>query len=97
MASEGTYQRALKKKIRKLLPGAYVLKNDPDWLQGFPDLTILYNNRWAVLEVKKSENERFQPNQEYYVEDLNNLSYSSVIFPENEKEVLHELQRALGA
>lgn len=92
---EGEYQNSLKKKIQKLLPGAFVLKNDPNWLQGVPDLTILYKDKWATLEVKRSGKEEHQPNQDYYVEEMNSISFSSFIFPENEKETLDELQRAL--
>ena len=92
---EGEYQARLKKEIRKRLPGAMVLKNDSSWLQGVPDLTILNGDKWASLEVKRSENEEHQPNQDYYVEEMNRMSYSAFIFPENEKEILDELQRAL--
>ena len=93
---EGEYQNKLKKEIKERLPGAIVLKNDSSWLQGVPDLTILHGDKWASLEVKRSENEEHQPNQDYYVETMNNMSYSAFIFPENEKEILDELQRALG-
>lgn len=92
---EGEYQTELKKKIQKRLPGSIVLKNDSSWLQGVPDLTVLYGDRWATLEVKRSEYEEHQPNQDYYVAKMNNDSFSSFIFPENEKEILDELQRAL--
>ena len=51
MAKESAYQHELKEKISKLLPGSYVLKNDPSWLQGVPDLTILHNDKWATLEA----------------------------------------------
>ena len=90
---EGEYQGASKKKIRKMLPGAIVLKNES--LQGFPDLTILYEDRWATLEVKRSGKEKHQPNQDEYVDLLNEMSFSAFIYPENEKEILDELQRAL--
>lgn len=94
---EGDYQRKLKKKIQEMLPGCYVLKNDSSWLQGVPDLTVLYDEKWATLEVKKSAKEPHQPNQDRHVERMRSLSFSSFIFPENEKEVLDELQRALRA
>ena len=94
---EGDYQRELKKKIQKRLPGCIVLKNDSSWIQGIPDLTILHKDKWASLEVKKSAKESHQPNQDAYVEMMNELAYSSFIFPENEEEVLNELQRTLGS
>lgn len=78
-----------------MFPGSVVLKNDPSHLQGIPDLSIFYNNKWAMLEVKKGEGASTQPNQEYYVDMLNGMSYCSFIYPENREEVLYELQRAL--
>lgn len=95
MAKESAYQHELKEKISKLLPGSYVLKNDSSWLQGVPDLTILHHDKWATLEVKRSSKEGHQPNQDYHVETMNGMAYSAFIFPENEKEILDELQRAL--
>ena len=94
---EGEYQSYLKKKIQNTIPGSIVLKNDPTWLQGVPDLIVLYKNKWASLEVKRSKNEAHQPNQDYYIEAMNDMSYSSFVYPENEKEILDELQRALGS
>jgi hypothetical protein len=91
---ESYFQSNLIKKLKKIFPGCYVLKNDPNYIQGFPDLTILYNDKWAVLECKKDEQSEKQPNQEYYINSLNQMSFSRFIFPENEKEVLYELQQA---
>lgn len=96
MDKESVYQGNLKKKIKKMIPGSIVLKNDPNWLQGIPDLTILYKDKWAFLEVKRSEEDPHRPNQDYYVDLANtNSCYGAFIFPENEKEILSELQRAL--
>lgn len=93
---EGDYQAYLIKKIKKqILPGAVVLKNDTQYLQGFPDLTILYYKRWAVLEVKTSEFASERPNQSYYIGLLDSMSFAAFIFPENEKEILYDLQHAL--
>lgn len=95
---ERHYQRGLIKRIKELLPGCFVLKNDPNYIQGIPDLTILYRDRWALLEVKRSEAEYLkdqQPNQDWYVNRLNEMSFSAFIFPENEREVLDALQQAL--
>lgn len=92
---ESEYQHRLVKKIKRLLPNALVLKNDSGWIQGIPDLTVLNGNKWGALEVKRSENESHRPNQDYYVSVMNDMSYSAFIFPENEEEILHELQRAL--
>lgn len=97
MIKENEYQRELKARIEELIPGSLVLKNDPNMIQGIPDLLILYQDRWAILEVKRSAKEKHQPNQDYYIDRFGQWVYSSFIFPENEKEVLDELQQALGA
>lgn len=77
-----------------MFPGAMVLKNDPNYIQGIPDLTVLYCDKWATLEVKRSENASHQPNQDYYVGLMNQMSFSGFIYPENKEVVLDELQRA---
>lgn len=92
---ESTYQAKLIKKLEKLFPGCVVQKNDPNYRQGFPDLTIFFRDRWAALEVKAHADAPTQPNQPHYVERLNGMSYAAFIYPENESEVLSELQRAL--
>ena len=92
---ERNYQSKLIQKLEKKLSGCLVLKNDTNYLQGIPDLLILYKDRWAMLEVKRSANESHQPNQDYYVDMLDHMSYAAFIFPENEEEILSEVQRAL--
>ena len=91
---ENAFQAALIKDLKTLFPGCVVLKNDPNYIQGFPDLTILYKDRWAVLECKKSLSASKRPNQAYYVDMLEEMSYASFICPENREEVLNELQQA---
>lgn len=91
---ESAFQAQLIKDLKNLYPGCVVLKNDSSYIQGFPDLTVLYKDKWAVLECKKGENEHHQPNQDHYVEKLNEMSYSSFIFPENKEKVLNELEQA---
>lgn len=97
MRRENTYQPRLIKKLEKLFPGCFILKNDSGYLQGVPDLLVLYRNHWAMLEVKRSANEDKEPNQEYYVELLGEMSFAAFIYPENEEEVLHALQQTFGA
>ena len=94
---ENKFQANLIREIKNLLPGCIVMKNDSSYIQGIPDLLVLYNDRWASLECKKSESARKQPNQEYYVETLDSMSFSRFIFPENKEEVLRELQSAFQA
>ena len=92
---ERNYQAGLVKRIKRRFPGSVVLKNDANYLQGFPDLLILYNDRWAALEIKKSENASHRPNQDFYIDKLRHMSYAAFICPENERSVLDEVQRAL--
>ena len=92
---ENKFQAELIKDLKSRFPGCMVLKNDPDYIQGIPDLTILYGKRWATLECKRSESASHRPNQEYYVDKMNSMSYSRFIFPENKEAILDELQSAL--
>jgi hypothetical protein len=91
---ENSFQANLIIEIKERLPGCVVLKNDSDYIQGFPDLLVLHRKRWAALECKKSMKERRQPNQEYYVDVLDKMSFGSFICPENKEEVLNGLQQA---
>ena len=92
---ENAFQAALIRDLKTMFPGCVVLKNDPNYIQGFPDLTILYGDRWAVLECKRSARASKQANQAYYVDMLDGMSYASFICPENREDVLDELQQAL--
>lgn len=97
---ESTYQAGLIRKLRKLYPEAIIMKNDSGYQQGLPDLTILYGDRWATLEVKAkppTSEQAFEPNQEWFIDKMNDMSYSACIYPENEKDVLDGLQQALAA
>ena len=96
MKSEADYQADLKKRIEKRFPGAIVLKNDPKHRQGIPDLTVLWKDKWAALEVKRSAKEKHRPNQDRRVEQMNDMSFSSFIFPENEQEVLDAMERSFS-
>lgn len=94
MAKESKFQSDLIKDLQAMYPGCIIFKNDPNYIQGFPDLTILYRNKWAILECKRSLYEPYRPNQEYYIELLDDMSFSSMICPENREAVLNELQHA---
>ena len=94
---ESQFQAKLIQEIKERFPGCYVLKNDPGYLQGIPDLLILYKNKWAALEIKKSEKASHQPNQDYYVRSMNEMSFASFIFPENKEVVLNAMEQALGS
>ena len=90
---ESKFQKDLMDEIRKEFPGCLVMKNDSAYIQGIPDWTILYKDKWAVLEAKREANANKQPNQDYYVEKLNDMSYSRFVYPENKDEVINELRR----
>lgn len=92
---ESQFQRELIEEIEALFPGCIVLKNDPTYIQGIPDLIILYKNKWAALEVKRSAKEHHQPNQDYYISMMDDMSYASFVYPENKEDVLYDLQQAL--
>ena len=95
---ENKYQSGLIKRIKDRFPDSIVLKNDSAYKQGIPDLTVLNGERWAFLEVKKSEadfKKDFTPNQHYYIDKANNMKgFGSFIFPENEQEVLDAMERS---
>lgn len=96
MAKESKFQHDLIEEIKELFPGCMVLKNDPNYIQGIPDLAIFYKKRWATLECKKEKDSKHRPNQEYYVSKMNDMSFSRFIYPENKQEVLDDLQQAFG-
>ena len=78
-----------------MLPGSIVIKTDPTYNQGFPDLLIFYGDRWAALECKCSKNAKHRPNQDYHIERLNAMSFAAFVYPENKEEVLDALFKTL--
>ena len=90
---ENKFQAELIKEIKQRFPDCMVLKNDPNYKQGIPDLTILHGDKWAALECKKDGKAKRQPNQEYYVKTMDEMSYARFVYPENKEEVLDELER----
>ena len=88
---ESKFQKDFIDEAMKRYPGCIAIKNDPCYIQGFPDWTILYEDKWAVLEMKKERGAKKQPNQEYYVDKLNKMSFSRFVFPENKEEVFEDL------
>lgn len=93
---ESEYRRDLVKKLQRVFPGCFIMKNDPSSLQGVPDILILYGKHWAMLEVKMDVSSDIQPNQQHYVEKFGKMSFASFINPATEEGVLYELQRAFG-
>lgn len=93
---ESDFQSGLIDELEEKFPGCFVHKLDPDFCQGVPDLLFLYKDKWALLEVKRSKKEREKPrpNQEYYVNHFDGMSFSRFIYPENKEEVINEMERA---
>lgn len=91
---ENDFQRYLIQKLKQMFEGCYILKNDSSYLEGVPDLIILFKDRWAMLEVKQSREAHRSRAQSYYVSLLDEMSFASFIYPENEEDVLNDLQLA---
>lgn len=94
MQLENKFKTDLIKELYQLFPGCIITHLDPNDIQGIPDLCIFYKNHWAVLEAKKSKDEPHRPNQDYYVEIMDHMSFASFIYPENKEDVLDDLQRS---
>lgn len=95
MKKESKFQKELINEIEARFPGCIVMKNDASYIQGIPDLTVLYKDKWAMLECKQHAKASHQPNQDYYVKKTNEMSYAAFVYPENKTEVLNELEQAL--
>lgn len=93
---EGRFKEEFSNELSFLFPDIVMLKNDEQMLQGVPDMLLLFEDKWAMLEFKANENSAVQPNQRYYVGLFNTMSYSTFVFPENRDEVLEELSRHFG-
>lgn len=93
---ESSYKDIFLDKVRALLPDTdykkcVIIKNDAGYLQGVPDYTVFYGSKWATLEIKRTKHAHKRPNQQYYVDIMRNMGYSSFVYPENEQQVLMEL------
>ncbi len=89
---ENAFQAKLIKEIKSTFDGAIVTKMDANHIQGIPDLLILHKDKWATLECKKDARAKKRPNQEYYVDKMNQMGFSRFIYPENKEEVINELR-----
>ena len=92
---ESGFQDNLISELEELFPCCMIFKMDQ--IQGISDLLILYGDKWAFLECKKGTQSSHQPNQDYYVDLMNEMSFSRFINKNNKEEVLRELQEAFGA
>lgn len=91
---EGRFKEELTQDLEDLFPGCVILKNDEQLRQGIPDMLVLYNDRWAMLEVKASSTAAHEPNQAWYIEMFDTMSFGAFVYPENKEEVLHALQQS---
>lgn len=97
---EADYKSGLHERIKDLLPGCWVLINDEQTCPGIPDTLVLWGPHYAFLEVKRKKPTRasdWRPNQEWYLDELDEMSFAACIYPENEGEILYALQEAFGA
>lgn len=94
--NERDFQAWLIKELKQRFPYCIVIKTDPTYIQGLPDLLILHNDKWAALEVKRSANAHHQPNQEYYINKMNEMSFAEFIFPEIVEDILNALEDYFG-
>jgi hypothetical protein len=93
---ESVYQKGLIRRLQDIFKGCIVVKNDPNYIQGIPDLLVLYNDKWAALECKRNCKASHRPNQDYYVERMEKMSFAAFIYPENEEYVLNRLKNYFG-
>lgn len=92
---EKDFQKAFIRQIKIILPNSIAIKNDANYLQGFPDWTVIDGPRVYVFEAKAFKNANRQPNQEYYINTINNAGgFARFVYPENMQEVLDEIQRS---
>ena len=50
---ESRFQAKLIKELKDRFPECVVLKNDPNYIKGFPDLSVFFQDKWAWLETKR--------------------------------------------
>lgn len=94
---ESQYQAQLIKTLQERFPGCVVLKNDSSYMQGVPDLLVLFYDMWAMLEVKASAKAKEQPNQAYWVDQFARMSFGAFIHPQNEAEVLDAMESTFAS
>lgn len=92
--TESKFQSRLIKTIKERFPGSMVLKNDAGYIQGIPDLLVLHNDKWAALECKVSKTASHQPNQDFYISKMNEMSFAAFVDPSNEEEVLNGMEQS---
>lgn len=90
---EKDFQKKFIRELEAIFDGCILIKNDAGYIQGFPDWTMFYKNRYAVLEIKKNKSAQHQPNQDYYVDLINSMGFARFVYPENKNDVIEDLKR----
>lgn len=93
---ESKFKPQFLERVEELFPGCHIEINGTDFLQGIPDTTIYWGRHWAKLEFKRSAKAPKRPNQDYYIEMFDRMSFARFVTPENQEDVLRELQQAFG-
>ena len=94
---ENEFQPEVIKELYKMFPDCFVMKNDANYRQGFPDLSVFIGPYYILLECKKSRYEPHQPNQDYYVDAVNAMGgFARFIYPENKEAVINEIRQTFG-
>ena len=88
---ESQFQKFLIGRIKAEFPEAIVLKNDPTYIQGIPDLLVLCGSKWAALECKARSGADIRPNQFYWVEKMNVMAFAAFAYPDNMEDVLEQM------
>lgn len=92
--TERVFKKELISDLKRMFPDAIITQLDPTYIQGIPDILVLWRNKWATLECKASAKSSKRANQDYYVNQMNQMSFSAFIYPENKEAVLDELERS---
>lgn len=96
---ESEFQSKLVKELQELIPECLVLVKPGFYVQGFPDLMVLYKTQWVALECKRktpTRDDDYEPNQEWWIRELDEMGYAAMICPENRKEIIDEVFRTFG-
>ncbi len=92
-AKETNFEKKVIEKLMRWYPDAIVLKIHPGLNPGFPDRLALIGSSWLAFEVKRSIDSAKRPNQDYYIDLLNQMSAASFVYPENQERFFDEVQR----
>lgn len=94
---ESKFQKEFNDDLEEAFPDCMIIRGNSALRQGVPDWLLLSGRNWAALEVKRDSTAKKQPNQPYYVEKMNGMSYAAFVSPENAQEVIREIQQTFGS